>query len=104
MDPQSLNSIIDGAILSIQRAHESLTEGYLDVGTVNITDGNLSRSLYAYENNPEEERAMYDSPTDQTLTMLRFQRASDGLNMGVLTWYPVVSLWGQGFQNPEDKC
>lgn len=96
MDPQSLNAIIDGAVLSIQRAHESLTEGYLDVGTVNITDGNLSRSLYAYMNNPEEERAQYDSSTDQTLTMLRFQRASDGLNMGVLTWYPVhgTSMYG----------
>ncbi|PSR81053.1 Neutral/alkaline nonlysosomal ceramidase [Coniella lustricola] len=96
MDPQSLNAIIDGAVLSIQRAHESLTTGYLDVGYVNITDGNLSRSLYAYLNNPQEERDMYNSSTDQTLTMLRFQRASDNLNMGVLTWYPVhgTSMYG----------
>lgn len=96
MDPQSLNAIVDGAVLSIQRAHESLTTGFLDVGTVNITDGNLSRSLYAYLNNPEEERALYDTSTDQTLTMLRFQRASDSLNMGVLTWYPVhgTSMYG----------
>lgn len=96
MDPQSLNAIIDGAIVSIQRAHESLTTGYLDVGTVNITDGNLSRSLYSYMNNPAEERALYETTTDQTLTMLRFQRASDGLNMGVLTWYPVhgTSMYG----------
>lgn len=96
LDPQSLNAIIDGAILSIQRAHESLTTGYLDVGTVNITDGNLSRSLYAYLNNPEEERALYETSTDTTLTMLRFQRASDGLNMGVLTWFPVhgTSMYG----------
>lgn len=96
MDLQSVNAIIDGAVLSIQRAHESLTTGYLDVGTVNITDGNLSRSLYAYLNNPEEERALYETSTDQTLTMLRFQRASDGLNMGVLTWFPVhgTSMYG----------
>lgn len=96
MDSQSLSAIVDGAILSIQRAHESLTTGYLDVGTVNITDGNLSRSLYAYMNNPEEERALYETSTDQTLTMLRFQRASDGLNMGVLTWFPVhgTSMYG----------
>lgn len=95
-DPQSLNAIVDGAVLSIQRAHESLTEGYLDVGTVNITDGNLSRSLYAYMNNPADERALYATTTDTTLTMLRFQRASDGLNMGVLTWYPVhgTSMYG----------
>lgn len=59
------------------------------MGTVNLTDANLSRSLYAYMNNPAEERALYDSSVDQTLTMLRFQRASDGLNVGVLTWFPV---------------
>lgn len=96
MDRPGLDAIIEGAVLSIQRAHENLTTGYLDVGTVNITDANLSRSLYAYLANPEEERAMYNSSTDQTLTMLRFQRASDGLNMGVLTWYPVhgTSMYG----------
>ena len=26
---------------------------------------------------------------DKTLTLLRFQRASDGKNIGVLTWFPV---------------
>ncbi|KAI7786068.1 neutral ceramidase [Diaporthe eres] len=95
-DAQSLNAIADGAVLSIKRAHESLTTGYLDVGTVNITDGNASRSPSAYNNNPAAERALYNSPTDTTLTMLRFQRASDGLNMGVLTWYPVhgTSMYG----------
>lgn len=66
------------------------------MGTVNITDANLSRSLYAYMNNPAEERALYDTTVDQTLTMLRFQRASDGLNVGVLTWFPVhgTSIYG----------
>lgn len=105
MDLQSVNAIIDGAVLSIQRAHESLTEGYLDVGTVNITDANLSRSLYAYLNNPEEERALYNSSTDQTMTMLRFQRASDGLNMGVLTWYPVhgTSMYGNNTHAAGDN-
>ncbi|CAN8098074.1 unnamed protein product [Discula destructiva] len=93
---QSANAIIEGGILSIQRAHESLTAGYLDVGTIDITDGNLQRSLYSYMNNPEEERALYDTTVDETLTMLRFQRASDGLNMGVLTWFPVhgTSMYG----------
>jgi neutral ceramidase len=81
-------------VLSIQRAHQSLTPGYLDFGAVNITDGNLSRSLWAYLNNPEEERAKYnttgdDGSTDKALTLLRFQRASDLKNMGILSWYAV---------------
>ena len=86
---QSYQAIVTGAVLSIQRAHESLTEGYLDVGTTNITDGNLSRSLYAYMANPAAERAEYDTSTDTVMTLLRLQRASDLKNIGVLSWYPV---------------
>ncbi|KAI1656316.1 Neutral/alkaline nonlysosomal ceramidase [Daldinia decipiens] len=88
-DRQSYQAIVDGAVLSIKRAHESLTEGYLDFGAVNITDGNLSRSLYAYLANPAEERAQYEDDVDKEMTVLKFQRASDGKNIGILTWYPV---------------
>ncbi|GJC96449.1 neutral/alkaline non-lysosomal ceramidase [Colletotrichum higginsianum] len=99
-DRQSYQAIVDGAVLSIKRAHESLTEnskltghlpthqGYLDVGTTEVTDGAINRSLWAYLANPESERSRYSSSTDTTLTLLRFQRASDGKNIGVLTWYP----------------
>ncbi|KAF9876288.1 putative neutral/alkaline non-lysosomal ceramidase [Colletotrichum karsti] len=87
-DKQSYQAIVDGAVLSIKRAHESLTEGYLDVGTTEIADGAINRSLYAYLANPDAERAQYSASTDTTLTLLRFQRASDGKNIGVLTWYP----------------
>ncbi|KAJ0163447.1 Neutral ceramidase [Colletotrichum tanaceti] len=87
-DKQSYQAIVDGAVLSIKRAHESLTEGYLDVGTTEVTDGAINRSLWAYLANPESERSRYASSTDTTLTLLRFRRASDGKNIGVLTWYP----------------
>ncbi|KAI1399537.1 Neutral/alkaline nonlysosomal ceramidase [Hypoxylon fuscum] len=84
-DKQSYQAIVDGAVLSIKRAHESLTEGYLDIGSVNITDGNLSRNLA----NPAEERAQYTDEVDKEMTVLKFQRASDAKNMGILTWYAV---------------
>ncbi|KZL70010.1 neutral alkaline non-lysosomal ceramidase, partial [Colletotrichum incanum] len=87
-DKQSYQAIVDGAVLSIKKAHESLTEGYLDVGTAEVADGAINRSLWAYLANPESERSKYASSTDTTLTLLRFQRASDGKNIGVLTWYP----------------
>ncbi|KAI9739847.1 MAG: hypothetical protein M1818_004903 [Claussenomyces sp. TS43310] len=88
-DKQSYQAIVDGAVLSIQRAHESMAPGYLSYGTTNITDANLSRSLYAYLANPAAERAQYSTDVDTDLTMLRFQRASDSKNIGVLTWFPV---------------
>ncbi|KAI9641032.1 hypothetical protein NHQ30_010460 [Ciborinia camelliae] len=88
-DKQSYQAIVDGAVLSIKRAHESLTTGYLTTGDTNITNANINRSIYAYLANPAAERAQYTDDVDKTLTMLRFQRASDGLNIGVLTWFSV---------------
>ncbi|KXX78051.1 Neutral ceramidase [Madurella mycetomatis] len=88
-DRQGYQAIVDGAVLSIKRAHESLQEGHLDFGTTHISDANINRSLYAYLANPEAERAQYTDSVDKTMTLLRFQRASDGKNIGVLTWFPV---------------
>lgn len=88
-DKQSYQAIVDGVVLSIKRAHESLQEGYLDVDTTEVTDGAINRSLWAYLHNPEEERAKYPGETDTTMSLLRFQRASDSKNLGVLTWFAV---------------
>ncbi|KAI4171910.1 MAG: hypothetical protein LQ343_003987 [Gyalolechia ehrenbergii] len=88
-EKQSYRAIVDGALLSIQRAHESLAPGFLSVAETRIQDANTNRSPYAYLANPEEERAKYDHDVDKTMTMLKFQRAADGRDIGVLTWYPV---------------
>ncbi|KAI0870277.1 Neutral/alkaline nonlysosomal ceramidase [Hypoxylon argillaceum] len=88
-DKQAYQAAVTGAVLSVKRAHESLTEGYLDYGDVAIVDGSISRSLYAYMNNPATERARYTSSVDTEMTVLKFQRASDSKNIGILTWFPV---------------
>ncbi|KAF4504734.1 hypothetical protein G6O67_008143 [Ophiocordyceps sinensis] len=95
-DKQSYQALVDGAVLSIKRAHENLQEGFLDVGTTTIQDGAINRSLFAYLANPKAEREQYDADTDTTMTLLRFRRASDHKSMGVLTWFPVhgTSLLG----------
>ena len=84
---QSYQAIVDGSVLSIQRAHESLEPGTLSFADTNVTDANINRSLYSYLQNPAAERAQYDTTVDTTLTMLRFKRASDGLNTGILCWH-----------------
>jgi neutral ceramidase len=88
-DKQSYQAIVDGAILSIKRAHEGLRPGKLSVGSVDIEDANINRSPFAYLANPDNERNQYDHDVDKTLTMLKFQDAADGKNLGVLTWFPV---------------
>ncbi|KAI1081381.1 Neutral/alkaline nonlysosomal ceramidase [Whalleya microplaca] len=93
-DQQSYRAIVDGALLSIRRAHESLALGHLSVGSTKVMGANINRSLFAYLANPEEERARYnissedDGSVEKDLTMLKFQRLSDGKNIGVLTWFP----------------
>jgi neutral ceramidase len=73
-----------------------LTSGRLSVGSVRIDDANINRSLYAYLANPENERAKYPDNVDKDLTLLKFQRESDGKAIGVLTWFAVhgTSLLG----------
>ncbi|KAF9882182.1 neutral/alkaline non-lysosomal ceramidase [Colletotrichum karsti] len=91
---QSYRAIVDGTLLAIRRAHESLEPGHLSVGTTKVKGANINRSLYAYMANPEEERSRYnisaeeDGSVEKDLTLLKFQRASDGKSMAVLTWFP----------------
>ena len=86
---QSYQAIVDGALLSIKRAHESLQPGYLSVGTIDVEDTNINRSPFAYLSNPKEERAKYSHDVDKSLTMLMFRGAEDARSLGSLTWFPV---------------
>ncbi|GAM91312.1 hypothetical protein ANO11243_093610 [Dothideomycetidae sp. 11243] len=86
---QSFNAVVQGSILAIQRAHESLTAGSISVGTTDLVDGNINRSPYAYDQNPAAEKAQYQYNTDKTMTMIKLTRSSDGKDIGVLNWYAV---------------
>ena len=86
---QSYQAIVDGALLSIQRAHESLAPGFLSIGTKDLYDANINRSPYAYLANPREERDRYDDDVDKAMTLLKFTRAADKKDIGVLTWFAV---------------
>ncbi|KAG6119756.1 hypothetical protein E4U13_007353 [Claviceps humidiphila] len=104
-DKQSYQALVDGAVLSIKRAHENLQEGYLDTGSTRVKDATINRSLYAYLANPEAERRQYEDETDTTMTLLRFKRAKDGKDIGVLTWFPVhgTSLLGNNTHAAADN-
>ncbi|KAF2621956.1 neutral ceramidase precursor [Macroventuria anomochaeta] len=88
-DKQSYQAIVDGAVLSIQRAHQSLALGTVGAGSAKIADANINRSLFAYLANPAAERARYTDDVDKTMTLLKFTRSSDGKAMGILNWFAV---------------
>jgi neutral ceramidase len=95
-DKQSYRAIVDGALLSIKRAHEGLALGTISVGQADIANANINRSPFAYVANPKEERDRYADDVDKTMTLMKFTRASDGKSLGILNWFPVhgTSLLG----------
>ncbi|KAF9892762.1 hypothetical protein FE257_001164 [Aspergillus nanangensis] len=88
-DKQSYQAIVDGVILSIKRAHESLAPGRLTFGSTDIENANTNRSPYSYDHNPEEEKARYSAKVDKTMTLLRFDRVADNKTTAILTFFPV---------------
>ncbi|PHH54545.1 Neutral ceramidase [Ceratocystis fimbriata CBS 114723] len=86
-EKQNYQAIVDGAVLSIKRAHESLTTGYLDMATTEIEEGGINRSLWSYMHNPKEEQDLYNSPVEKTMWVLRLTRESDRKSLGVVSWY-----------------
>lgn len=88
-DKQSYQAIVDGTILSIQRAHENLAPGRLSFGSTELQDANVNRSPFSYDHNPDDEKARYSANVDKTLTLLRFDRESDNKTSAILTWFPV---------------
>ena len=85
---ESLDAIVDGIVLSIQRAHDNLTPGSITAAHGELLDASVNRSPSAYLNNPAEERARYQYNTDKNVTQLRI-RASNGTDMGAINWFAV---------------
>lgn len=88
-DKAAYKAVVDGILLSIKRAHETRTPTRLSFDTKDLVDGNINRSPYSYLANPEEERKRYQYDTDKTLSLIRFDRASDDKTTGILTFYSV---------------
>ncbi|EER26224.1 hypothetical protein CPC735_003940 [Coccidioides posadasii C735 delta SOWgp] len=86
---ESYQAIVDGTILSIKRAHESLAPGRLSFASGQLDNTSINRSPFAYLANPEEERARYNGDTEKQFSLLRFDREEDDKTIGVLTFYSV---------------
>ncbi|KAF8471149.1 Neutral/alkaline nonlysosomal ceramidase [Kalaharituber pfeilii] len=90
VDKQSFWAIVDGVVLSVKRAHESATTGYLYLGKGTVGDAGVNRSPYSYDHNPLEERQKYEvmgGYTDTEMQMLVFENER-GEPLGSLNWFP----------------
>lgn len=101
---QNFDAIVDGTVRAAMRAHEDYTarqtrvaEGQktrLSFGKTRLTDAHIQRSRYAYEQNPQEERDLYnDEDQDHDFSLLKFEDISseskEASAAGFLSWYAV---------------
>jgi neutral ceramidase len=85
-DKQGWEAVVQGSILSIKRAHESLKEGRLSYSKIRVDGANINRSILGYEANPAEEVKNYTDNVEKDLSLLRFVDLS-GTEMGMLTFF-----------------
>ncbi|MBD3648651.1 MAG: neutral/alkaline non-lysosomal ceramidase N-terminal domain-containing protein, partial [Pseudomonadales bacterium] len=81
------DAIVDGIVAALIHAHENLAPGNIYINEGIVENAGAQRSRTAYENNPEKERARYDSDTDKQMVLLKFVTA-EGVT-GILNWFAV---------------
>jgi len=87
-DEKHFNTVAEGIYQSIVRAHNNLKSGNIRINRGELSNCGWNRSPLAYEENPDEEKARYNSNTDQTMTLLRFV-SEEGSDLGMVNWFAV---------------
>lgn len=85
---QNFECIVNGMVQAIKRAHENLGPGRIFINKGDIEDCGHNRSPSAYDNNPADEKARYNSNTDKEMLLIKFAK-NDGKEIGCLNWYAI---------------
>ncbi|EST09983.1 Neutral/alkaline nonlysosomal ceramidase [Kalmanozyma brasiliensis GHG001] len=101
---QNFDAIVEGTVRAAERAHgdfdnrqaklneEETRSTRLSYGETRLEDAHVQRSRYAYEQNPQEERDLYnDEDQDHDFGLLKFEdvAGSEVTAAGFLSWYAV---------------
>lgn len=92
-DQDALENISEGIARSIIKAYQTQFEGRIEFHKGDLPAAQFNRSIEAYQQNPKEERDLYQSDVDSEMQMLVFKDQS-GKERGSWNWFPVhgVSL------------
>ena len=88
----SFEAVTDGIFESIKRAHRNLRPGGIYIAEGALSNAGWNRSPSMYNNNPADERAVYDSNTDTTMTLLKFtgfDNEGKEIPVGMICWFAV---------------
>jgi len=83
---ENFNAIVDGIVKSIQRAHDSIAPGSIELVQGELNDATRNRSLVAYQNN--SDAGQFATNTNNTMSVLKFKRSS-GEDVGMINWFSV---------------
>jgi len=83
---ENFNAIVDGIVKSIQRAHDSMAPGSIELVQGELNDATRNRSLVAYQNN--SDAGQFATNTNNTMSVLKFKRSS-GEDVGMINWFSV---------------
>jgi len=84
----SFDAIVNGVYNSIVLAHNNAELGKIRVSKGELNKVGWNRSPRMYENNSAAEKALYNSNTDKSMTLLKFVNLS-GAEIGMVNWYAV---------------
>uniref|UniRef100_A0A646QF66 Neutral ceramidase n=1 Tax=Hemiscolopendra marginata TaxID=943146 RepID=A0A646QF66_9MYRI len=88
---QSMEALVDGIVLSIQRAHDSVQKGYIFSNHGTLLNANINRSPGSYLQNPPEERARYADDVDKEMYLLKLTDLQ-GNEIGMVNWFAVHAV------------
>lgn len=85
---QSFMALMAGIVISVRKAHDSMTNGRVYLAHGDLVDVSINRSPTAYLANPEAERAKYKYDVDKRMVQLKLVR-EDGVPVGAINWFAV---------------
>lgn len=83
---QTFETVVNGIVQSIVRAHNNLAPGSIELVEGELHGATLNRSLDAYRANVDAAAYPYD--TNRTMTVLKFRKDS-GKEVGMINWFAV---------------
>lgn len=84
----SFDAMVNGIYNSIVLAHNNCELGKILINKGDVQKSGWNRSPRMYENNPAEEKALYGSNTDKSMTILKFVNLA-GKDIGMINWFAV---------------
>jgi neutral ceramidase len=90
-DEDNFNCIVEGIYNSIVKGYGNLLPGKIFIKKGDLFDAAKNRSPLAYSQNPDDEKALYDSDINTEMTLLKFVTVVDDVEsaIGALNWFAV---------------